>query len=168
MSKVIIYQDPETGAAAVLVPAYKDRARPEGDTDEALLERVAARSVPRGPDGVPAPHWVVDGALLPADRTFRDAWRCAAGGLEVDLARARGIHMDSIRRARDEELARLDAPYLEAVEKRNTARRGEIARRKQALRDIPQTFDLALAATPEELKALWPPGLPGPEPAPPA
>lgn len=167
MAKVIIYQDPETGGAVVIVPAYKDRARPEGDTDEALLRRVADRSVPRGADDAPAAYWVVDEALLPADRTFRDAWRCAAGTVGVDLARARGIHMDNIRRARDEELARLDAPYLEAVEKRNTARRGEVARRKQALRDIPQTFDLAPAATPEELKALWPPGLPGPEPTPP-
>ena len=163
MAKVIVYQDPETGRAVVLVPAYHDRARPQGDTGEALLRRIIERSVPRGPDGAQAAYWVVEEALLPTDRTFRDAWRCAAGTVDVDLPKARGIHMDAIRRARDEALSRLDAPYLEAVEKGDAGRREEVARRKQALRDIPQTFDLAPAATPEELEDLWPPDLARPD-----
>ncbi len=163
MAKVIVYQDPETGRAVVLVPAYHDRARPQGDTGEALLRRIIERSVPRGPDGAQAAYWVVDDTQVPADRTFRDAWRCAAGAVDVGLPQARGIHMDAIRRARDEALSRLDAPYLEAVEKGDAGRREEVARRKQALRDIPQTFDLAPAATPEELEDLWPPDLAAPD-----
>lgn len=86
----------------------------------------------------------VDDADIPKDRTFRNAWK---PDLSVDMDKARDIHMDRIRIERDRELARLDIEQLKGR---------DVTADKQALRDIPQTFDLTQAATPDELKALWP------------
>tara|TARA_B100000315_G_C14569911_1_gene584940 strand:- start:1655 stop:2242 length:588 start_codon:yes stop_codon:yes gene_type:complete len=96
------------------------------------------------------------------DRYFRDAmmWdetspakcRCAMPKAEV-------IHMDRIRKVRDAELAKLDVPFMKALESGDTAVQQGIAAQKQLLRDLPQTFDLTVANTPEELKVLWPAGL---------
>jgi len=55
--------------------------------------------------------------------------------------------MDKIRFFRDKELAVQDIEQLKG---------NDVAVLKQTLRDIPSTFDLSGATTPEELKALWP------------
>lgn len=81
---------------------------------------------------------------LPQDRYFRGAW---GHDLKVDISKAREIHMNKIRAARDLELAKLDI---------ETLRGNDVQAQKQVLRDIPQNFDLTVATTPEELKALWP------------
>lgn len=81
---------------------------------------------------------------LPTDYTFRNAWTY---DLDVDMDKARVIHMDRIRAARDEALKVLDIETLKGI---------DVQTEKQALRDIPQTFDLSGATTPDELKALWP------------
>lgn len=78
------------------------------------------------------------------DRTFRDAW---GHDLKVDMPRARAIHMDKIRIARDEKLVGLDI---------ETLRGNDVQVAKQKLRDIPQSFDLSVAKTPDSLKLLWP------------
>lgn len=83
---------------------------------------------------------------LPPDRLFRDAWSLDAGTVKVNMPKARKIHMDRIRRARDKRLAELDK------RKYGTEYDGE----RQALRDLPQTMNLETATTPEELKAIWP------------
>ena len=91
---------------------------------------------------------LADGAM--PDRTFRAAWKAVPGGVEVDMPRARVIHMGRIRVKRDKELKRLDIEQLKGV---------DVEAQKQVLRDLPQTIDLATAATPEEL--LSPPELEG-------
>jgi hypothetical protein len=75
------------------------------------------------------------------------------------MAKARVIHLAEIRRVRDAELAALDVPFMRAIETGDRDAQAAIAQQKQTLRDIPQTFDLANARTPEQLKALWPDGL---------
>ena len=40
--------------------------------------------------------------------------------------------------------------------KQNAKHKKKIALAKQALRDLPQTFDLSSPVTPDELKAAWP------------
>ena len=96
----------------------------------------------------------IDDAELP-DRHFRGAWE-DNGRLGINMARAREIHLNDIRRARDLRLAELDTTYMRADERGDLGEKQQIARRKQALRDLPITFDLTVAKTPEELKALWP------------
>ena len=106
--------------------------------------------------GVIAP---LDPATIPADRTFRDAWTPA---LAVDMVKARSIHMGRIRGARDAELERLDLETIKAVGSGDAAKLAEIEAQKRTLRDLPQTFDLSGAATPDALKTLWPAQLPKP------
>jgi hypothetical protein len=78
--------------------------------------------------------------------------------IRVNMSKARGIHMDTIRAARNGELARKDIEYMKALEA-DDGSAAAIAIEKQKLRDIPQTFDLT-TDTPEELKEKWPEGLP--------
>ena len=104
--------------------------------------------------GTPCTRWhIIDDADIPADRAFRAAWTDAGGKIDHDMEKARAIHMGRIRTARNAKLdetdklvARLDgAPVPE-----------ELKALRQKLRDIPQTLDLAKAATVEDLKAAWP------------
>ena len=81
---------------------------------------------------------------LPKDRYFRDAWK---SDLSVDMDKARDIHMENIRIKRDERLKELDI---------ETLRGNDVQAKKQKIRDIPSTFDLTKADTPEKLKKLWP------------
>ncbi len=88
--------------------------------------------------------------------------------IEVDMDKARKIHMAKIRIARNKKLQELDIEIIRIIEGTDfrTGRYisfGNIPQRKQILRDIPQTFDLTVAKTPEELNALWPKELSGME-----
>lgn len=89
-----------------------------------------------------------------------NACEIVGGKPAVNMAKARGLHMNRIRKVRDAELAKLDIEYQRADERGNPTEKAAVAARKQALRDIPATFDLTVANTPAELKALWPEGLP--------
>src|SRR5262249_3313396 len=103
----------------------------------------------------------IDSAELPASREFRDAWvPDGDGGVMVDMTKARAIQMDRIRAARAEAFKPLDIEFMRAVERNDRAAEDQIAALKQRLRDLPQTFDLSAATTPEELGTLWPPELP--------
>jgi len=162
MAKVIIFNNPDTGMASVIVPVRNT------DSEEQL-----AKVMPRLPevDGSPVPYWFIDkpvdeqGQPVERDRTFRDAWECdveqptSNGSLIVNMSKARGIHMNKIRAVRDKELAKLDVPFLKAVEIGDTSEQQRIAEQKNTLRDIPQTLDLTTNST-DELKQLWPEGLP--------
>ena len=75
--------------------------------------------------------------------------------INVNMSKARGIHMDKIRLVRNKQLAGLDVSFMRAVETGDASERVRIAGEKQVLRDIPQTLDLT-TDTPEELKAIWP------------
>ena len=94
------------------------------------------------------------------------AWKMGADGLpEVDMPIARVIAMDHIKMAREAELERIDStPEYRAAERAvrrgNPADWGAIEVTKQALRDIPATFDLSIHATPNELHGAWPANLP--------
>jgi hypothetical protein len=91
------------------------------------------------------------------NRYFRNAWKDDGGTKPgVDMPKAQAIHMAHIRAARDKALEALDTNYMIALEKNEKIEQTEIANEKQVLRDIPATFDLTVAKTPEELYALWP------------
>jgi hypothetical protein len=106
--------------------------------------------------------WRVETNPTPSNdvgRTFRDAWEDEGTKVQVNMAKARIIHMDRIRAARDEKLKSLDLDYMLADEQNNQAEKDRIATQKQALRDLPATADLNQFAAPESLKAFWPPEL---------
>ena len=81
--------------------------------------------------------------------------------INVNMTKARAIHLAEIRRVRNLELAAKDIPWMKAVEAGDTSAQTTIATEKQVLRDIPATFDLTTDVdTPEKLKAKWPTELP--------
>lgn len=152
MDKRIVWQNPD-GSIALTTPCAPTVA---GESEADYLARVATRTkselVAAGYMS-PKAQWVgvVDGEVhRTADRYFRNAWAWT-GAVSIDMPKARDIHMGRIRAARDAELAKLDIEQLKG---------NDVTAEKQRLRDIPQTFDLTAAATPDELKALWPEGLP--------
>jgi hypothetical protein len=79
--------------------------------------------------------------------------------ININMAKARAIHLAEIRRVRDLELAARDITFMRAVEVGDTEAQATIGTEKQVLRDIPQTFDLT-TQNPTQLKRLWPPELP--------
>jgi hypothetical protein len=82
--------------------------------------------------------------------------------INVNMPKARAIHLDAIRVVRNAELVKKDLTFMRAVEAGDASAQSTIATEKQVLRDIPQTFDLT-TDTPEQLKALWPAELPARE-----
>jgi hypothetical protein len=81
--------------------------------------------------------------------------------INVNMGKARTIHMNNIRTIRNRELAAKDITFMRAVEDADTDAQATIKIEKQNLRDIPQTFDITTGVdTPEQLKAKWPDGLP--------
>ena len=107
-------------------------------------------------------HYIVDESALPGGAVtvendyWFEAWEWNGAAVEVNMAKARLIHMAHIRAARNKALAALDVPFMRAVETGDTAEQQRVAAEKRSLRDIPQTFDLDGCATPEALGAAWP------------
>lgn len=121
--------------------------RPDGGIS--IVTPVTANAVGKCvPPGTP--YRIVPTSEIPTDRYFRNAWE-DTGNITVNMGKAREIQMAKIRVARDAELKRLDIEQLKGI---------DVSAEKAKLRDLPQTFDLSQAKTPEELKALWPEGLP--------
>ena len=153
------------GTLHIHTPAYNDLARTvnyPGLTDADLVQVVIAR------------HQITDYFLIEdsaptmdaflRDRDFRDAWEAPTDELAVNMTKARVIHVDRIREVRNAELAKLDIPWMKAVEAGDTSSQATIATEKQTLRDIPATFDITTDVdTPEKLKAKWPTELPARE-----
>lgn len=99
-----------------------------------------------------------------SEHWFVDAWECSNGQITCNMAVARGIHMNDIRKARTVKFDELDNLQGRAVGRGDTAERDKIEAEKQILRDIPQTFDLTTDNdTPAELKVKWPSELPAQE-----
>jgi hypothetical protein len=81
--------------------------------------------------------------------------------INVNMTKARAIHLAEIRRARNAELVKEDITFMRAVEVGDTDAQATITTKKQTLRDIPATFDITTDVdTPEKLKAKWPSELP--------
>jgi len=182
MDKIITWVDLQ-GRYRTTSPAYNDLTRPAGETENDCLERTWETLVAKGGYGIPSdhPHFYVEDADQRAkikgccgndfryaskpdangDRSAVDgAWEMDTDGTpKVNMAKARGVHMDTIRGVRDTELAALDLPFIRAIEVGDLDAQATIATKKQTLREIPQTFDLT-ARTPQQLKDKWPLELP--------
>ena len=84
--------------------------------------------------------------------------------INVNMTKARAIHLAKIRKVRNEELVKEDVTFMRAVEAEDTDAQATIKAKKQALRDLPATFDITTDVdTPEKLKAKWPTELPARE-----
>jgi hypothetical protein len=101
-------------------------------------------------------HRKISDADIPADRTFRGAWRDRGGKLEVDMPVAREIHRDHLRVARSVKLMQLDGEWMKATGQKKDGDADAIEAQRKALRDMPSDPRIEAATTPEELKAVWP------------
>lgn len=77
---------------------------------------------------------------FPESRIFRDAWRLSRNKVVVDKRKAQKIHLERIRKARNEKLEELDKETLRYFS--DEVKLKAIEKKKQKLRDIPQNLDL--------------------------
>jgi len=105
-------------------------------------------------------HREMPDEAIPVDRTFRNAWEDNTPELVIDInmTKARDIHLDNIRVKRNAELAKLDIEAIKAQDMGDTEALTQIRARKQELRDLPVTLApiLANAVTTDKLKAIQP------------
>ena len=164
--------NPAPASAALVLPlalvvewssAFVSGGLTEAEATE-ILQRMSDATIEVTKGLVCKARYHVERELLPKDdsveRHFRAALECPAGAIQVNMPKARIIHMDRIRTVRDAELEKLDVAFMKALEAGNTVGQQEIAAEKQTLRDIPQTFDLSKYRAPATLKAAWPAELP--------
>lgn len=113
-------------------------------------ERLAPLCVPPGCD------WrVVSADDIPEDRLYRNALK---PDLTHDMAKARVIHRDRLRRARKPLLEALDIEAQRALESGQPLT--TVAQKKQVLRDVTKHPGIEAARSIDELAAAWPDDLP--------
>ena len=83
--------------------------------------------------------------------------------VNVNMTKARAVHLTEIRRVRNAELVKEDVTFMRAVEDGDTDAQATIKTKKQTLRDIPATFSLDGYGDPTALKSAWPSELPARE-----
>ena len=84
--------------------------------------------------------------------------------VNVNMTKARAIHLEAIRKVRNEELAKEDINLMIANESGTSSEQDAVKAKKQTLRDLPAAFDITTDVdTPEKLKAKWPTELPARE-----
>lgn len=107
------------------------------------IEEEAIATVPAG-----LSYRIINTSELPTDRTYRNAWtdEYPTNTVDVNMVKARVLHMEKIRKARDAKLKVLDVETMKGI---------NVQAAKQILRDLPATVDLSVS-TVEELKLLWP------------
>mgnify|MGYP001214132790 CR=1 FL=1 len=76
-------------------------------------------------------------------------------GFGVDMAKAKEIHKQNIRNARERIFKELDIEFQRAIETKDETKQAEIATKKQALRDAPADTDITNATDTDALKAQW-------------
>jgi len=143
INKRIAYRNLE-GGVSVLIPT------PEFCANPANMIGTLIRTLPLGV------HFEVhDVNDIPTDRYFRNAWRLDKG-INIDVECAQKIHLDCLRKVRNEKLVELDVPFQRAVEDKDEVMQDNIAAKKNKLRDMPQDVDMSLLDTPEKIKAFVP------------
>jgi hypothetical protein len=93
MNEVVVYEN-ASGGISIIIPA------PECGL---TIEEIAQKDVPPG-----TAYLIVPREALPADRSYRDAWRHDEGAISVDVPKARDIAHERRRLLREEEFAPLD------------------------------------------------------------
>lgn len=134
--KRIVFKNND-GTCGIIVPS-------DDSIDDDGLKKLAEKDVPKGLE------WrIVSVKNIPSDRTFRNAWTDdnATNTVDVDMHKARNIHMTNIRLKRNKKLQELDI---------ETMRGKDVQSKKQVLRDLPKKTDLSKAKTPEDLMKIWP------------
>lgn len=121
------------------------------ETEDQFLARLAAKDVPGDATNVQ----IVDEAVIPSGRTFRNAWaHCQVNGCRIDMPKARAIACDMLRRERSERFKKLDGDWMRETAKGNANVAAEIEAKRDTLRNWPTDQRISTCAAPDELKNL--------------
>jgi hypothetical protein len=137
------------------IPVLDEEGNPTGKTNTITreeqvpmtIEDIALKDVPEG-----LPFKIVDS--LDIDNDYFNAFDYSEGsGAEVNIDKAKVIHLDKFREARTPKLQKLDVDYMRALEVEDSVKASQIAIAKQELRDVTK---ITLPDTLPEIKEVWP------------
>ena len=160
--ETIVFELPDGSVRYCTCPLKRKKP---GELKAAWLNRIFLKTIRDHPELTGAQR--INNPVLPdgtpfrpgAPKKFYGAWRHAgAGRIEIAMPEARKIRMRQLRAERNERLRAADGPTTREVEQGSLDRQAWIDY-KQALRDLPQNFDLSTIATPEALEGfepVWP------------
>lgn len=156
METAIIYENTD-GTIRYTVPARNSRLFRENQAEWLDLVEKHERSIDPSLNGaVRLPDLAVSD--LP-DGRFRNCWRNEGGHPQVELALARTQRLEEIRAERNSRLQASDGLMARARELGIQSEIEAFERMRQALRDLPPTFDLEDFTAPAELaefEPTWP------------
>lgn len=132
-------------------------------TDENVEAEIAKSSISYEKEKLPIKRWRrILAEHLPKDRTYRNALRDHGDHFDFDMSHAREIHRDLLRGMRREWFSLLDVRAQRAMEEKNNTVLTQTITQKNILRDLPADPRIEQAQTVNDLKAIWPEGLPRP------
>lgn len=103
-------------------------------------------------------HREVPDTAIPTDREFREAWIDVTpeSVIDIDMVKAKTIHLERIRTKRNAKLAELDKEGIKAQDTGDETELEKIRKKKQKLRDLPETIKIRLdmATSTEDLKNI--------------
>ena len=132
-SKRIIWTEP-SGQVAVLYPI--------------LPVEECVKDVPSG-----LSYHIIEDSEIPKNTFFERAWKIVDGKIEMDITKAKEVHRQNIRNARQIKLAELDIEFQRALE--TSADTSAIVAKKKALRDAPADSAIDSATDEAGLIAQW-------------
>lgn len=115
------------------------------------IEDIALKDVPSG-----LSYRICALEDIPTDRYFREAWADDGGVVNILMSRAKDVHMNNVRNARDKKFIEMGFPYKLDSDLEEAIIPIETRTILQTLRNIPQTLDFSGVSSPEELRGIWP------------
>ncbi len=103
---------------------------------------------------IPTVYRIITDADIPADRTYRNALGDDGKALKHDMVKARDLHRDLLRQAREPRLQALDVEAIRADEANDAKKKADTVKKKQELRDITKHPDIEAAQDVAALKAV--------------
>lgn len=107
------------------------------------------QAISKMPNNIPT--GIVDSEEI--DYYFADAYEFQNGKVNINMEKAKEIHVNKFRIVRAPLLSKLDIEFMKAVESNSKALQKEITAKKQKLRDI---TSIDLPDTLEGIKSIWP------------
>lgn len=162
----LTFANDTVGIMAFVTIEYSTNGLPRwarASTDENVEAEIKKASISFEPEKLPIKRWRrIVREHLPGDRTYRNALRDTGTRFVHDMPHAREIHRELLRGMRREWFSVLDVRAQRAMEEKNDSVVAQTVAQKNILRDLPADPRIEQAQTVDDLKAIWPEGLPRP------
>lgn len=157
-NKAIVFTDPDHNVDTCQIVRLMPQAGDPEQFLEHLKDLYAKGEYPHNPANGRIINIPDD---IPTNQLFRNAWtdEFDTSTVDVNLDKAKAIHMERIREKRDEALKATDTDLMIALSKGEETK--DVQEEKQLLRDIPQEIEATVFSieTIEALECCWPEGL---------